>query len=229
MNAKKLKTLVLALLGSTAIGVAAAQAADLPPRYLPPPRAPAFVPFFSWTGWYVGMNAGYGFGDTNWTNTLTGISTGDFNVDGFQVGGTLGYNWQLGSTIFGVEGDFDWSNMKGATNANCAVNCETRTPGLPPRAAASVTPSTAQPYVTGGAAFADVKLQGTGITAFSETQIGWVAGVGLEYAFLHNWTAKAEYLYSDLGTIQCPATNCVVNIDTTLKLNIFRGGINYKF
>ena len=63
--------------------MAAAQAADLPPRYLPLPRAPMFVPFFSWTGLYLGINAGYGFGDTNWTNTLTGISTGDFNVDGF--------------------------------------------------------------------------------------------------------------------------------------------------
>lgn len=230
MNAKKLKTLMLALMGATAIGAAAAQAADLPPRYLPPPRAPIFVPFFSWTGLYLGVNAGYGMGDTNWTNTLTGVSTGDFNVDGFTAGGTLGYNWQLGSTIFGLEGDFNWSNMKGATNMNCAPNCETRTTWFATaRGRIGYAFDRFLPYFTGGAAFGDVKLQGTGITAHSDTQVGWTVGAGLEYAFLNNWTAKIEYLYADLGTVNCPAANCIVPIEASLQLNIIRGGFNYKF
>jgi outer membrane immunogenic protein len=211
-------------------GAATAKAADLPPRYLPPPRAPVFVPFFTWTGFYLGINAGYAFGDTRWTNTLTGLSTGDFNTDGFIVGGTAGYNWQLGSAIFGIEGDFDWSNVKGATNLNCAPNCETRTTWFATaRGRIGYAFDRFLPYFTGGAAFADVKLQGTGITAHSDTQIGWTVGVGLEYAFLPNWTTKIEYLYADLGTVNCPAASCLVPIETTLKLNIVRAGLNYKF
>ena len=54
-------------------------------------------------------------------------------------------------------------------------------------------------------------------------------GGGLEYAFLNNWSAKIEYLYIDLDTVQCPAASCGTAIDTTLKLNIVRGGLNYRF
>jgi outer membrane immunogenic protein len=230
MKKLKLKKLALAIVGVFAIGTAAANAADMPQRPLPMPRAPVFVPFFSWSGFYLGINAGYAFGDTNWTNTLTGITTGDFNANGFMAGGTIGYNMQFGSAIFGVEADFDWSGVKGATNANCGPNCETRNTWFATaRGRIGYAFDRFMPYVTGGAAFGDVKLQGTGITAHSDTQVGWTAGVGIEYAFLNNWTAKLEYLYADLGSVNCPAANCIVPIEASLQLNIVRGGFNYKF
>ena len=108
--------------------VQAAGAADMPPgRYMPPPRAPAYVPFFSWSGVYVGFNAGYGFGRSAWTNTTTSATTGSFNVNGVLVGGTLGYNMQLDAWVFGVEGDIAWSNIKGSTATLCLGTCETST------------------------------------------------------------------------------------------------------
>jgi outer membrane immunogenic protein len=88
MKNPKLKSLLLATVGAVALSVATASAADLPRRPLPMPRAPVFVPFFTWTGFYVGINAGYAFGDSNWTDTTFGVTTGNFNVDGFMVGGT---------------------------------------------------------------------------------------------------------------------------------------------
>src|SRR5258707_4829851 len=92
-----------------AVLAAAAQAADIGSRELPPPRAPVLVPFFTWNGFYVGINAGYGFGHSKWTDTVTGVSTGDFDISGALIGGTAGTNLQLGSWVLGIEGDIGWS------------------------------------------------------------------------------------------------------------------------
>ena len=101
---------------------APALAADLPPPAAPPPQAPAAYlpppPAFSWTGFYVGLNAGYAFGQSNWTSPLG--STGWFNVNGALAGGTIGGNYQIGQLVVGAEGDFDWQNVRGALlGGNC--------------------------------------------------------------------------------------------------------------
>ena len=75
------------------------------------------VAYYNWTGFYVGLNAGYGFGTSTWTFPAVDCP----NQAGFLVGGTLGYNYQVGSFVFGVEGDYDWSNVKGSDT--CAGPC----------------------------------------------------------------------------------------------------------
>jgi len=89
------------------------------------------------------------------------------------------------------------------------------------------------PYITAGGAYGNVKatisapIVGTLVSA-SSGQLGWTAGVGLEYAFLSNWSAKIEYLYVDLGKFDTGfATPLVDNV--SLKENIVRAGLNYKF
>src|ERR1700682_231243 len=68
-------------------------------------KSPAYTaPIFSWSGFYIGLNGGYGWGKSNWTNAA-GTTTGDFNVNGYVFGGTLGYNIQAGSIVYGIEGD----------------------------------------------------------------------------------------------------------------------------
>lgn len=121
-----MKRLLLADVGSGALAMSTALTADVPPgRYMPPPRAPAYVPFFSWNKMYVGINAGYGFGHSNWTKPTTTATTGDFDITGATIGGTVGYNVQLSAMVVGVEADLAWSNIKGSHTINCAASCKT--------------------------------------------------------------------------------------------------------
>ena len=200
-------------------------------RSLPPPRAPAYVPFFTWNGFYVGINAGYGFGHSKWTDTVTQVSTGDFNVNGPMVGGTVGYNLQFGAFVFGLEGDIDWTNIKGSATTNCPSTCETSNTWLgTARGRIGYAFDRFLPYVTGGAAFGDVKGTLLGAGDFKQTKVGWTAGAGVEYAFIDNWSAKLEYLYVDLGKATCDATCSGGNpMTATFTSNVVRGGVNYKF
>ena len=110
-----MKRVVLACLGMMAL-VASAGAADMPARY----GRPAFViPVYNWTGFYIGINGGGAWGDTKWS------SIGTFDVSGAMIGGTAGYNWQLGPWVLGLEGDADWTNINGSSNAFCAQGCKT--------------------------------------------------------------------------------------------------------
>ena len=100
----------------------AAQAADLPTRKEAP--APVFVPPpFTWTGFYIGLNAGGIWGSGSVSSTLyangfpflaTEWPGGNFggSQTGFLGGAQAGYNWQSGAFVFGVETDFDWTDSK---------------------------------------------------------------------------------------------------------------------
>jgi outer membrane immunogenic protein len=231
MRKLTIKRVLLASVGLSMLAMSSATAADIAPsRPYPMPKAPVFVPFFSFTGFYLGINAGYGFGSSEWTNTATGVSTGDFDVSGGLVGGTIGYNWQLGPTVLGVEADVGWSGVSGSSTTNCPLGCETKSTWFgTARGRIGYAFDRFMPYFTGGAAFGDIRAEAGGFSGTTKTQFGWTVGGGLEYYFLHNWSAKIEYLYADMGSVQCPAANCGSTIDTTLTLNIVRGGINYKF
>jgi outer membrane immunogenic protein len=227
-----MKRLLLAGLGLAAVLATPAFASDMPGRSLPPPRAPTFVPFFTWNGFYLGLNAGYGFGLSSWTNTVTQATTGNFDVKGGVFGGTIGYNVQFSTAVFGVEGDIAWSSIKGSSSpAGCAGPCETSNTWLgTARGRLGYAFDRFLPYVTAGAAFGEIKgTFGTG-ASFTDTKVGWTAGLGMEYAFLGNWSAKLEYLYVDLGKVTCTAAcSGVTPIDVTFTSNIVRAGVNYKF
>ncbi len=231
MRRLTIRRTLLAGIGLSVLALSSAQAADIAPsRPYPMPKAPVFVPFFTWTGFYIGAYAGYGFGSSEWTDTATGLTTGGFDVNGGLAGGTIGYNWQLGSTVLGAEADIGWSGVKGSTNTNCPLGCETRsTWSGTARARIGYAFDRFLPYITGGGAFGDIRAEAGGFSGTTKTQFGWTAGAGFEYAFQHNWTAKIEYLYIDMGSVQCPAANCGSTIDTTLTLNVVRAGVNYKF
>jgi outer membrane immunogenic protein len=193
-------------------------AADLGPR--PVYKGPAYVaPIFTWTGFYVGVNAGYGFGKSDWN---PGVSS--FDANGALAGGTLGYNLQTGNFVWGIEGDFDWSDMKGDS-----AGVETKVPWFGTvRGRIGYAFDRFLPYITGGAAFGQVKMD-TGAGTDDENRIGWTVGAGVEWAFLANWSAKIEYLYADLGTASCNIAACGAGVDVSFKTNIVRAGINYRF
>ncbi len=176
---------------------------------------------YNWTGVYAGINGGYGWGRSNFSAPL---STGDFNTTGGQVGGTLGYNYQVGQAVFGLEGDLDWSNVKGS--AACGgLTCETKNNWLgTARGRIGYAFDRFMPYVTGGLAVGGVKNSVTGLGDSTTTKAGYALGGGLEAALAGPWTAKVEYLYADLGHTSAPAGS-----DASFKTNLVRAGLNYRF
>ena len=205
----------------------AAEAADMPikaPYYKGPPRS--VVSYYNWTGFYAGINGGYGFGTSDWSSPAVSMKP-----KGAMFGGTVGYNWQAGSIVYGLEGDFGWSGVKGEVACG-AFNCETKSDWLATfRGRVGYAFDRWLPYITVGGAYGNVEVSSTNpaTTAVSKDQFGWTAGAGLEYAFLGNWTAKLEYLYVDLGNFEC-GTGCAVATNTvSFKENIVRAGLNYKF
>jgi outer membrane immunogenic protein len=205
------------------------QAADVPikaPYYKGPPHS--VVSYYNWSGFYVGLNAGYGFGTSNWD-----LPTVNTKPKGFLAGGTAGYNWQSGALVYGLEADLDWSDVKGHTACGIGT-CTTANSWLSTiRGRLGYAFDRFLPYVTAGGAYGHVKATNTaatpGLLGASATPFGWTAGVGLEYAFLGNLTAKIEYLYVDLGKFNCVACSGALADDVTFKESIIRAGLNYRF
>lgn len=199
----------------------AAQAADLHQPYKAPSYSePAFA---NWSGFYVGLNAGYGFGTSNWD-----VPSANTSPKGAVAGLTLGYNFQTGVWLWGVEGDADWSGMKG--DSACALGtCETKNDWLATvRGRLGYTGwNSWLPYITAGAAGGDIKASDV-LGSESKMKIGWTAGLGLEYALWSNWSVKAEYLYVDLGSFSC-STCSVGGTDVSFKSSLVRVGVNYRF
>jgi outer membrane immunogenic protein len=226
MNFKLFGT-ALAALGLVA-GSFSAQAADIPHPVYKGAR-PVVVAYYNWTGFYVGVNAGYGWGTSDWSL----VPTASNKPKGFIAGGTVGYNYQVGSIVYGLEGDFDWSNVKATANCAALVTCETSNSWLATfRGRLGYAFDRWMPYITGGGAYGNVKATVSvpvlGLSGSSSSdQLGWALGVGLEYAFLSNWSAKIEYLHVDLGSFNTGPSPLVNNV--SFKEDIVRGGLNYKF
>jgi len=138
--------------------------------------------------------------------------------------------------VLGVEGDADWANLNGTSfNASCAgVGCTTRSNWLATaRGRAGWAWDRVLFYGTAGGAFSNVQAAAGALPFSSTTQAGWTAGVGVEYAFLPNWTAKLEYLFVDLSNASCGVASCGaaggLNTTVTFNENVVRGGVNFKF
>jgi outer membrane immunogenic protein len=200
-----------------------ASAADLPRGQ--PYKAPAYVAQYNWTGFYIGINGGYGWAKSNWTGAA-GATTGDFNATGAMIGGTVGYNLQMSQFVLGFEGDIDASWIKGTDGTAC---CEVKNDWFATaRGRLGLAMDRWMPFLTAGAAFADVKMD-TLAGSVSATRTGWTAGGGVEYAFAGAWSGKLEYLYADLGKASCDVATCGTATDVSFKTNIVRGGVDYHF
>lgn len=241
-----MKSLLLAGTAVLALAAAPAMAADLGQAY-PVKAAPvAVVPVFSWTGFYLGANVGYAWSDVD-ANTFIddNYSTG-FSADGFIGGGQIGFNYQFeNNVVVGVEADIEFGDVKDSlyltepfgADFDVASSVKTDYFGTV-RARLGYAFDNVLPYVTGGFAWAHTKVNTTVYPedggSFSDsdenTHLGWVIGAGLEYAFAPNWTAKVEYLYSDLGSETYSGDfGDIYSSDVDLKIQTVKLGVNYKF
>jgi outer membrane immunogenic protein len=252
---------------SVLISTAVASAADLR-RQPVAPVMPA-IAAFSWTGAYIGVNAGYAFGESRtrvglggqWAiesaalqNRFAGDGGGKLRPNSFIGGIQAGYNVQMGSLVFGIEGDVNFLDLrKNQTGFSAGVPSYTFTRRVDTDWLITLRPRLGMAfnrtlvYATGGLALAEVKnnwsVSSSGgylkSSSSSDFRAGWTIGAGVEHAFTNNWTAKLEYLYTDLGrsskasgylagsTFVAPPY--AETIRSRLTFHTIRAGINYKF
>jgi outer membrane immunogenic protein len=268
-----MKRIVGAVMVTTAL-TAPGLAADLGARSYT--NAPAVAPVSNWSGFYVGGNLGYGWGNGNTdvsfllpvfaANGLGGINDTSLGPrsKGVIGGAQAGYNWQMGSLVTGLEADIQGSGIKGSASAGNltafggGINTDGMVISSEPklswfgtvrgRLGVTVTPDLLL-YGTGGLAYGHVDASANWLipgdvatdpptvvpASISKTKVGWTVGAGAEWMFAHNWSAKLEYLYLDLGS-----ESAIANIgpaDPTDKVgytwrfreNIARVGVNYHF
>jgi outer membrane immunogenic protein len=205
-------------------------AADMPVRKpLPPQAVKALPPVFNWSGFYVGVHGGYGWGSSSFTDPT--FSTGGFDTDGWLLGGLVGVNHQIGQTVLGAEADINWTNFEGSTPCGGGIVCSTSVDWFGTlRGRLGYAADRFMPYVTGGLAFGKVEAGASGFGSASDTRFGWTIGAGAEYAIAQNISWKTEYLYVDLGKFDCgPACSGAGPTDVDFTSHIVRTGLNVRF
>lgn len=251
-----------AILAATAT-LQSASAADLTrPVY----KAPVSAPLYNWSGFYAGVNVGWGGSNSSANagnfspNFIAPLAVGQvpssigFDRQGVLGGGQIGYNYQTGAIVAGIEADFQGSDIHGSGDyfypgapgvpARTTVNSRLDWFGTV-RGRVGFTPvPEALLYVTGGLAYgrvnSDASIVGTPPTVAnfhgtsSDVRAGWTIGGGGEWAFAPRWSIKAEYLYVDLGSSTVHMTDPqypTFFFDSKFehREHIGRIGVNYKF
>lgn len=200
---KKLMLIAAGLLSATS-----ALAADLP-RSNGAYYSPSSV--YNWGGFYAGANLGYEWGKvTNSNMTPSGLTGG---IQG-------GYNWQQSQWVYGAEADL---NLSGADDTFAPWKFSNPWFGTI-RGRIGYAFNNILAYGTGGIAFGNVRGERGGISE-DKTQFGWALGLGAEIGLTANWSAKAEYLYMDLGS----RTYTTTGVNNGFHSSVLRLGVNYHF
>ena len=248
-----MKKVFLATSALVALIAVPAGAADMAVKYRPAPVVPACAQF---GGFYVGGNVGWGYGDHTFRD-LDGFGFGgpqevSRSVGGWAAGVQGGYNWQSRCTLFGIEADYQWTDIGHDFTRTGPLGLVTLSGSVSlqsfgtVRARTGVIVDNVLLYVTGGLAYAntertvEVSIPFLGISeAFSDekTRWGWTMGFGTEWQFAPNWSFKSEVLYARFETAERTHT-CVVlcgGVPTPFRFEhdssawVTRIGVNYRF
>jgi outer membrane immunogenic protein len=227
----------------------AAQAADMPLKA--PPRAYPGPEVGDWTGFYLGVHGGYGWGKSKLDDTdITDLTDAPFHnpkPKGGVFGGHAGYNWQTGRFVGGLEIDYSFGNLKetqSCSDDGCFGSESSRTllskvdalASARARAGFLVTDSLLA-YGTAGigwarsqatATFTNCSECGTDTFTAKSNNFGWVAGGGLEYKLTQHILLRGEYLHYDFGSVGY-AFQPIVTINAKLNVDVARGGLSFKF
>ncbi|KAB2913133.1 MAG: porin family protein [Hyphomicrobiaceae bacterium] len=216
MRTLRTKLLTAAAGTLVATGAVAADLGGPPPRSLK--DAPYLPPYtFSWTGLYVGAHIGYGWSDVDWQG-------GARDGSGALAGAQIGYLWQSGALVWGVEADASSSWVDGGGHD---INWLASVRG---RLGAAINNNRTLLYATAGGAWADADYAAAGFGTLSDTHFGWVAGGGIEHMLAPNVTARVEYLYYGFDSITAPAGVLGAGATTVdPSVQTVRFGLNFKF
>jgi outer membrane immunogenic protein len=241
----------------TAMRASAAFAGDIEPgrSVVAPPPAP---PAFSWSGFYVGVHGGNGWGSSHWTLT-SAIPPSAFPIVGTQenmrssgiLGGVqFGFNHQFGNWVAGLEAELSLIDSDSGATVLLPGTLAVETGRSQTNWLATFTARGGYAfdrslfYVKGGLAGAEFKdtawAEDVAANFFNfgnqtDAHLGWTIGAGYEYAILDNWTAKIEYSYLDFGTTSEPFAGNIVTTSAQWsqsiahKLQQAEVGFSYKF
>src|SRR5580704_11698608 len=227
-------------------GLSPAQAADLPYAKAPP----ATPSVYDWTGAYVGVFGGGGFGNHNVNNTNgQAVPFADFTANytsqGGLAGGEAGYNWQSGNYLVGIEGDLAWSGIKGndagavsqGAFAITSVDQDNLRWVGTLRVRGGFTVDRWLMFFTGGYAFGNIAHTNTdpvlGVDKFTVHANGLTAGAGFAYAITNNVIGKVEYRYYNFNGYNRPGSPLTPNgqlpYTTESTYSVVTVGLDYKF
>ena len=224
-------------------GLAASHAADMPVKALPP--APVAAPM--WAGWYLGVSAGGAwesndFNCVNCTDFPASVA-GTHNGSAFIGGGQIGYNWQRGSFVYGLEADISGLTKSSGTYVGIANNGTTYGSHVSwmstvrGRLGVTVGDGATLLYGTGGIAIGRIAAHDEASTVltwpnndYSSTRVGWAAGGGIERMLTPHWTVGLEGLFADFGSYT-KASSDAGKCCATIRDRVFigRAKLNYKF
>jgi outer membrane immunogenic protein len=244
-----MKKVLLAGVALLALGSAAATAADLPSRRAAPAPYAAPLPVFTWTGFYLGaQGGGVAGGDFDFRGPGAAPITGRASVGGFVAGGQVGYNWQWGNVVFGIEGDVfynDYGNRLSLTVPGFGTgSVSARADGFGANATGRLGYAfgNTMVYAKGGWAYLDsvrFNAGGFGLGTFNRTtdMDGWTVGGGIEHALggnaalFSNATIGIEYRYTQYGrkTIDFGTAAAPLPIRVELDSHAVVGKLNWKF
>ena len=236
---------VIVAITATSLCGAPALAADMAVKAPPPPAA---VPY-SWTGFYVGgsLGAALAMGTvTDLSGSLYDPGSKGHDVGlGAIVGANIGYNFQSGNLVYGVEADISYNTARSDVsiyNVTPDDHLRSTSNGLSTvRARVGYSFDKALLFVTGGLALSNINVSATGnfgptdfgTAGVSGWQAGWTVGAGLEYAITQNWTVRVEGDYVDYGSRTAWTTSSVTSTPMGFQFHdqelIARTGVNYKF
>jgi outer membrane immunogenic protein len=248
-----MRRFLLATVSAAALSTSA-MAADIPTR-VPVKAPPPVVVAQSWAGFYIGIHAGVAWNHAAFADlgddagVFNRAPPGDFwkpDRAGFMGGGQIGYNFQSGNVVYGLEADFSGVANKSSTIVSppvtfSPVNASTQLSWMGTvRGRLGVTMSPTLLYITGGLAVAHFKdswgsiFQPVSEYVSNKTRAGWTVGGGVEHMFARNWTAKIEALYADFGSwttahTQGSGTVGIYRSRFEHQVVTVRGGLNYKW
>jgi outer membrane immunogenic protein len=242
-----MKKLVLAA-SLVVFGTAAASAADLAPRYYKAPP-PVVSPLYDWSGFYAGINGGWGTSHNCWTRTatagaaITPAAEGCHDADGGTVGGQIGYRWQSSNFVFGLEAQGNWADFRGSNASLLFGGLATNRTKIDAfglfTGQVGYAWNNVLAYVKGGAAVTDNRYEGlatvSGLvtdSAGSNTRWGGTVGAGVEYGFAPNWSFAVEYDHLFMGTNNYAFNTAGLatrNEDIKQDADLVTVRVNYRF
>ncbi len=226
-------TRIALALAATTLLTAGASAADIAMEPAPVPMMAAAPNAFDWSGVYLGVQGGYGFGDSRIDDN--GLSTLDHGVDtdGWFAGGVVGGLWQWNALVVGLEAEMNWSGIDGDNQIQPGnfIGTEINWFGSA-NAKLGYAWDRILFYGTGGVAFANIDTsQRFGALSFSndENYVGWTVGAGIDYAATDNIIVGVQYRYYDFGSADFNAPAPFTPRDQDLDMHTVSAHVTYKF